>query len=163
MERSESNIPLRIGIGIVFLLITGLLLSLVNIEKQQRMYAISTFTECKDAGYPILESYPEQCTTSDGRSFTNSEASSLDPIDPTDSNQKDGCVIAGCSAQLCISAEEASQGGGVSTCEFRAAYACYKGIVCGKQADGMCGWTQSESLTQCLAYPPALDAIPQTL
>ncbi len=31
---------------------------------------ISTFEECAAAGYPILETYPEQCRTPDGKSFT---------------------------------------------------------------------------------------------
>lgn len=31
---------------------------------------ISSFEECKAAGYPIMESYPEQCATPDGKHFT---------------------------------------------------------------------------------------------
>ena len=31
---------------------------------------IDNFEECAAAGYPIAESYPEQCFTPDGRSFT---------------------------------------------------------------------------------------------
>lgn len=31
---------------------------------------ITNFEECVQAGYPILETYPEQCRTPDGRSFT---------------------------------------------------------------------------------------------
>lgn len=31
---------------------------------------IETFEECAAAGYPILDSYPEQCETPDGRRFT---------------------------------------------------------------------------------------------
>jgi len=31
--------------------------------------SISSFEECKAAGYPIAESYPEQCHTKDGRGF----------------------------------------------------------------------------------------------
>jgi hypothetical protein len=31
---------------------------------------VTTFDECKAAGNPILESYPPQCRTSDGKSFT---------------------------------------------------------------------------------------------
>lgn len=31
---------------------------------------ISSFEECVAAGYPIMESYPEQCMTPDGRTFT---------------------------------------------------------------------------------------------
>ena len=33
--------------------------------------AISNFEGCKNAGYAILESYPEQCKTPDGRTFVN--------------------------------------------------------------------------------------------
>lgn len=31
---------------------------------------IATFEECAAAGYPIMESYPERCSTPDGRTFT---------------------------------------------------------------------------------------------
>lgn len=31
---------------------------------------ITSFDECVNAGNPVLESYPEQCVTEDGRSFT---------------------------------------------------------------------------------------------
>lgn len=55
-----------------------------------------------------------------------------------------GCVITGCSSQLC--AEEDM----VSTCEYRESYACYKTATCERQADGKCGWTETTELTQCL-------------
>lgn len=32
--------------------------------------SISNFQECKDAGYPIAESYPEQCSAN-GQTFVN--------------------------------------------------------------------------------------------
>ena len=32
---------------------------------------ITSFEECKSAGYQIMESYPEQCRTPDGRTFVN--------------------------------------------------------------------------------------------
>ena len=34
---------------------------------------ISNFEECKNAGYPVMESYPEQCRTPDGRNFINTQ------------------------------------------------------------------------------------------
>lgn len=151
-----------IGIAVVLTLMAGLLLSLSNIAKQQRMYAIMTFQECKDAGYPVMESFPEQCATPDGRSFVND-------VEPTATTtemsgmQTNGCAVSGCSAQLCISASEAENGGGVSTCEFRAEYACYKEAVCEPQANGQCGWTQTVALKQCLANPPKLDMAPQAI
>jgi hypothetical protein len=30
---------------------------------------ISSFEECRDAGNPVMETYPEQCTTEDGMHF----------------------------------------------------------------------------------------------
>lgn len=32
---------------------------------------VTNFEECKNAGYPVMESYPEQCRTPDGRNFVN--------------------------------------------------------------------------------------------
>ncbi|MEN9338134.1 MAG: hypothetical protein RIQ41_448 [Candidatus Parcubacteria bacterium] len=32
---------------------------------------ITSYKECKEAGFPVMESYPEQCMTSDGRTFVN--------------------------------------------------------------------------------------------
>jgi hypothetical protein len=40
-----------------------------------------------------------------------------------------------------------------STCEWLPEYACYKTATCEKQADGKCGWTQTPTLTACLANP----------
>ena len=62
-----------IGIAVVLAIIAALLLSLSNIAKQQRILAIGSFAECKAAGFPIMESYPEQCATPDGRVFANEE------------------------------------------------------------------------------------------
>lgn len=31
---------------------------------------IDSFEDCVAAGYPVMESYPEQCATPDGKSFT---------------------------------------------------------------------------------------------
>lgn len=41
-------------------------------ERQQRLNdeAIDNYDKCVAAGYPIIETYPEQCRTDDGRNFT---------------------------------------------------------------------------------------------
>jgi hypothetical protein len=162
MQPTGTRTVTLIGFVIVLALVAGLLLSLSNIAKQQRMYAIQSFEECRDAGYPIMESYPEQCATPDGRTFAN-EIQSGTPAPGTPYLTSNGCAVSGCSGQLCISEEEAAAGGGVSTCEFRSEYACYKEASCEPQADGKCGWTQSAALTQCLANPPAIDGAPQAI
>jgi len=53
----------------VLLLITGFFLLKILIKKPTPQ-VISSFEECARAGYPILESYPRQCKTPDGRTFT---------------------------------------------------------------------------------------------
>jgi thioredoxin 1 len=63
-----------------------------------------------------------------------------------------GCITGGCSGQLCI--EEGDDG--VSTCEWREEYTCYKTATCERQDDGQCGWTQTEELTSCLQNPPSM-------
>ena len=63
--------------------------------------------------------------------------------------QHGGCIPAGCSKQLCVDAKEAATA--VSTCEFRASYACYKtDSVCERQENEQCGWTDSPALQACL-------------
>ena len=59
-----------------------------------------------------------------------------------------GCVHGGCSSQLCT---EASDEPIASTCEFREEYACYQAAECARQADGQCGFTESDALSECLA------------
>jgi eight-cysteine-cluster-containing protein len=140
-----------VGIAVALFIVAALLVSLSANTERQRVASITNFDECAAAGYPIMESYPEQCRTSDGRTFVR-DVSSSDGL----GLQANGCAVAGCSGQLCVSAEEA--GDIVTTCEFRAEYACYREASCEPQADGQCGWTETPELKKCLANPPALDA-----
>jgi hypothetical protein len=102
--------------------------------------------------------YPEQCRTPDGRMFPNpsQRIENPDPRVIAGGEQGGGCVLAGCSQTICTDAGEAAQI--VTTCEYRAEYACYQGVKCERQSDGKCGWTQTPALKQCLAHPPALEA-----
>lgn len=61
------------------------------------------------------------------------------------------CRPSGCSGQICADQDM------VSDCMFRPEYACYRTATCERQADGACGWTQTEALTQCLENPPAIE------
>jgi len=72
----------------------------------------------------------------------------------TNTSHSTGCVVTGCSGQVCSDQEVAS------TCEYTAAYACYKAATCERQADGQCGWTLSESLLACLAASTTTPASP---
>lgn len=43
-------------------------------KRESDYSAVTNFSECKQAGYPIMESYPEKCQTPDGRQFINEVA-----------------------------------------------------------------------------------------
>jgi hypothetical protein len=60
-------------------------------------------------------------------------------------SQPGSCRKTGCSGQLCSDQDVAS------TCEYRNEYACYQTATCARQADGKCGFTATNELTQCLA------------
>lgn len=59
-----------------------------------------------------------------------------------------GCMIGGCSAELCVNE---GSGGAVSSCIYREQYACYKTAHCAKQTTGQCGWTQTADLKMCIS------------
>jgi eight-cysteine-cluster-containing protein len=69
-----------------------------------------------------------------------------------DSAQPGACITTGCSGIVCAEPDKEV----MTTCEYRAEYACYQKATCEKQADGTCGWTQTAELTSCLANPPAM-------
>jgi len=60
----------------VVLLIVGIVVW--KYQNTSKIQSISTFEECAQAGYPIMESYPEQCKTPDGRNFTKQVTSNSD-------------------------------------------------------------------------------------
>ena len=71
MDMTGVRTTTLIGIGIVLIIIAALLLSLSANTERQRVASITNFDECAAAGYPIMESYPEQCRVPDGRTFVN--------------------------------------------------------------------------------------------
>ena len=67
----DTKTTTLLGILIALVIVAGLLLALSNIAKQQRALSVESFEDCALAGYLIMESYPEQCRTPDGRNFVN--------------------------------------------------------------------------------------------
>lgn len=63
-----------VGLAIILILLgAGYYYSLSRGEnqiKEEQIREVNSFEECAEAGYPIMESYPEQCRTPDGRNFT---------------------------------------------------------------------------------------------
>lgn len=66
--------------------------------------------------------------------------------------QRDGCIRAGCSGQLCM--ESALAGNHITNCSWRSEYQCYAEYgSCGRLDNGSCGWIDNYTLQQCLAEP----------
>lgn len=64
--------------------------------------------------------------------------------DQKPSGNKKPCIKTGCSRQVCSDQEV------MTTCEFRAEYACYQRATCERQASGECGFTDTPELRACL-------------
>ncbi len=140
--------------------VVGYFIGMNPIEPPAR--AISNFEECAAAGNPVMESYPRQCRAN-GVLYV--EQVMVPPMPPDDrpmpvepdgsiGDGATGCVPAGCSGQVCAELSEASNI--VTTCEYRAEYACYALTKCERQASGLCGWTQTSEFTSCLSNPPPI-------
>ncbi len=112
------------------------------------------FQDCVAAGNPVMESYPRQCRTQDGHHFVE-DVSVTPTTPPSEETGSNDCVPAGCSGIICADADEAANI--VSTCEYRADYACYTTAKCERQKTGTCGWTQTAELASCLKNPPSLE------
>ena len=54
------------------------------------------------------------------------------------------CFKTGCSSQVC------SDENVMTTCEYRAEYACYQKAICERQKSGECGFTMTPELRSCL-------------
>lgn len=87
---------------------------------------IDSFEECVAAGYPILETYPEQCKTPDGKSFTKKVADSPAPAPGNTEdyfgsstygscNTAEDCITMGCNSEVC--GAKAAGEGIVTTCQ----------------------------------------------
>lgn len=50
-------------------------------QKINNRVAITTFEECAQAGNPVMESYPRQCRTADGKTFTEEVGNVLEKAD----------------------------------------------------------------------------------
>lgn len=56
----------------VFLILVGIILGWYGhalYVKSDSVKTVTNFKECADAGYPVMESYPRQCKTPDGKNF----------------------------------------------------------------------------------------------
>jgi hypothetical protein len=154
-----QNVSTRVLL--VLAIVLGIIaLALWTISEHNRVALINSYEACASAGYPILESYPSQCKTPNGRTFVNPNEKAEPYVAPTSTAASTGCVVGGCSGEVC---SDASQGPLVSNCIYKPEFACYKSARCERQADGACGWSQTYDLVECLRASAATntEVIPQ--
>lgn len=100
-------------------LIPFILLALVAILGITLIYAnytrgvseIDSFEDCANAGFPIMESFPEQCATPDGRTFTRQPSDTF----PSRFNAQNTLCVNRCGDSTC--AEVVCQGEGCPCAE----------------------------------------------
>ena len=77
-------------------------------------------------------------------SSVHPDSTSEDGVAPEPEASDSVCRPTGCSSQVCADKDIATD------CMYREEYACYKEAVCERQADGQCGWRETDSLRACL-------------
>ena len=108
----------------VVLVVLVALFAVFYYEKEEVSQDVSTFQECVDAGYPVMETYPAQCSTPDGkRVFLQEIDDFLDDYEgefygsstnyPCEVDED--CLVSGCNNEICQSTEEEEM---MSACLF---------------------------------------------
>jgi hypothetical protein len=65
----RRNVKILLLVSFILILLGAAGYGAANYVKQKKVKDINNFEECAKAGYPVLESYPAQCNTPDGRHF----------------------------------------------------------------------------------------------
>ena len=159
MEMKTSSLLI---LAVILSIIAGVLLKISQVGQQHFTPPTATYADCVAAGNPILESYPLQCRTPDGRMFVNPDEHVDVPTTATQNPPRpqqfvqNGCAVGGCSGEICSEASDA--GNLVSNCIYMPQFACYKTARCEKQTNGKCGWSATTELNACLAAAPQSQA-----
>ena len=74
-------------IGVVIVILLIIFSSVFYFSKKSSLQAVASFEDCVNQGYPVMESYPRQCMTPDGRNFTE------EVEEPTSTGKEDLIVV----------------------------------------------------------------------
>ncbi len=66
---SRQSLSVWLYVGVIAIFAIVVVFSLYKSKKENALRQVSDFETCAQAGFPVMESYPEQCRTSDGRTF----------------------------------------------------------------------------------------------
>lgn len=82
-EKKHNVRTILIVIAIISFIVAGATWWYLSINNRNTTESINNYNQCVAAGYAILETYPEQCKTSDGRTFVRDISSEVRPIENT--------------------------------------------------------------------------------
>ena len=136
-----------VGLAMILVILISVAGALAQMGPVQKAPVAKNFEECVAAGNQAIGSNPRTCKTPDGSVFTEKTVQPHVAASPK-------CVSAGCSSHVCT--EESEAANIVTTCEYKAEYACYRSAKCERQMNGHCGWTKTPALDTCLKNPPAV-------
>ena len=71
----NNRLALAVFLGLAVVVVTVILLSRGQTNKSIQLNAINSFEACAKQGYPIMESYPRQCSLPNGKFFVESTGS----------------------------------------------------------------------------------------
>jgi hypothetical protein len=147
-DRKVSLVFLKIfGAGVILLALLGFS---VGYFQHRLSIAPQSYEECiLQPGSKIQESFPPICVTAEGNYFAQPQGSTAETPreDGSDTPLLVACKRTGCSGQLCVESDSEDV---ITTCEFRAEYACYQEAPCERQPNGECGFTPSQGLSTCI-------------
>ncbi len=99
------------NILLVLLIVFLLTISLFFINTKDIAHQINSFDDCVNAGYPVMESYPRQCSTPEGLHFVE-EVNDVEEFYGSSTNylcvENRECVVAGCNNEICTGVDEGS-------------------------------------------------------
>jgi hypothetical protein len=94
-------------------------------------------------GYTV-QSVQEYLEGRRANDISNEQPSILPPNYVIDERAQDGCVITGCSSEICADEEMAS------ICIYKDEFACYQEAQCARNIQGECGWVETVELVTCI-------------
>ncbi len=108
---------LLISLGLIIL---GVSLFFLFFVEGQNGKDVKSFQDCVDAGYPVMESYPRQCSVPNGESFVEEvdgfeEGEYYGSSTNYSCEEHTDCVVAGCNSEICTGVDE---GGMSSICVY---------------------------------------------
>lgn len=99
-----------VAVLLVLLIVGGIA---YYMKRDTDFVSIQSYEECVQAGYPVAESYPEQCRTPDGRVFTNTTST------PTPSNGTSTAATSTGTGTSSTNGDTAGTGGNATAAEIR--------------------------------------------